>query len=389
MPKNILIFHQSADLYGSDRVLVWLLENMQRSEFYPVVLVPCDGPLLPVLNDIGVETHIVPLVKITRSMLSGPGLVKLPGQLIRSLAAIKRVMAGRCVDIVYSNTLAMLSGAIYSLILRRPHVWHVHEIVIAPRLIAQAFPRIIYWFADKVICNSNPTLQWLLSVKPQLKNKSAVVWNGIPDAPVGVEADALYWRQSLGISEDELVVSLVGRINRLKGQKLFVNAASKISNKGGRKIRFVIVGSVPDGQAFFLDELKDALAQSPVRDNFLLCDFSRNVWPVWFGSDIAVVPSTEPESFGLVAVEAMAAGRPVVASRLGGMKDIVVDGETGYFFENGNASDFAQKLDLLLESADVRLKMGAAARERQQRLFSASAFAESIQRLLRGMQRNA
>lgn len=384
-PQNVLFFHQSADLYGSDRVLIWLLENMQRSVFHPIVLVPCDGPLRPVLKSLGVETHIVPLVKISRSMLSGPGLLNLPGQLFKSLLAIRRVLAGRNVGVVYSNTLAMLSGAIYSWIFRRPHVWHVHEIVIAPRLIALAFPRIVGLFADKVICNSHPTLQWLLSVKPQLKAKSSVIWNGIPPAPTSAQAEGVRWRELLGIAPDEVVITLIGRINRLKGQRLFVEAAAKLQNRGGKKLRFVIVGSAPAGQEYFLDELQECIGQSSVKEKILLCDFSSNVWPVWFGSDIAVVPSTEPESFGLVAVEAMAAGKPVVASRLGGMMDIVVDGETGCLFEGGNAAEFAQKLDHLLDSSELRSTMGNSARERQQALFSADAFSTAVQRLLKEM----
>lgn len=378
---NVLFFHQSADLYGSDRVLVWLLENMQRSALHPIVLVPCDGPLRPVLKSMGVETHVVPLVKITRSMLSGPGMLNLPVQLFRSLTAIRQKLAGRKVGLVYSNTLAMLSGAIFSLFSRRPHVWHVHEIVIAPRLIALAFPRLVSLFADRVICNSRPTQQWLLSVKPALQTKCEVIWNGIPDAPLDAAAAGRQWRVALGIKDDELVVTLVGRINRLKGQRLFVEAAEKLAAHGVR-LRFVIVGSAPSGQEFFLDELRQRVAQSPIRERIVFCDFTSNVWPVWHGTDIAVVPSTEPESFGLVAVEAMAAGKPVVASRLGGVLDIVVDGETGLLFESGNADDFAAKLALLAEASELRARMGEAARKRQRQLFSASAFSESVQRLL-------
>ena len=79
---------------------------------------------------------------------------------------------------------------------------------------------------------------------------------------------------------------------------------------------------------------------------------------------------------------AMAAGKPVVASRLGGMMDIVADGETGLLFEAGNSADFAGKLAGLLDSADLRSTMGEAARKRQQQLFSAKAFSETVQRLL-------
>lgn len=380
---NILFIHQSADLYGSDRVLVWLLECMQGSAFKPIVLIPCDGPLRTVLEGIGVETHIVPLVKISRSMLSGLGLVGMPLQIFKSLFAIRRVLAGRQVSVVYSNTLAVLSGAIYSSIFRRPHIWHIHEIVISPKIISNWFPKVVEWFSNRVICNSRPTSQWLISKTPKLNGKCVVIWNGIPSVPEDAISNAGRWRKSLGISADECVITLIGRINRLKGQKLFVEAAEKLKNRCGRKLRFVIMGSVPPGQDYFLHELQERINLSSEKNNILLCDFSSNVWPVWFASDIAVIPSTEPESFGLVAVEAMAAGKPVVASRLGGMTDIVVDGETGYLFEAGSADSFAEKLDILLESPHLAFDMGSAARERQRRLFSVTAFSDSVQHVIK------
>ena len=75
-------------------------------------------------------------------------------------------------------------------------------------------------------------------------------------------------------------------------------------------------------------------------------------------ADICVVPSIWEEPFGLVAVEAMAAGRPVVASRVGGLKEIVQDGETGFLFERGNAQELAGLLDMLLDDARLRLNLG-------------------------------
>ncbi len=81
-------------------------------------------------------------------------------------------------------------------------------------------------------------------------------------------------------------------------------------------------------------------------------------------ADCCVVPSVWDEPFGLVALEAMASGRPVCASRVGGLQDIVVDGETGFLFERGNPEELCQKLVLLLDDAALRARMGEAGRRR-------------------------
>ena len=81
-------------------------------------------------------------------------------------------------------------------------------------------------------------------------------------------------------------------------------------------------------------------------------------------ADIAVVPSVWEEPFGMVAVEAMACGRPVVASRVGGLQHIVTDGETGLLFDREDAAALAAALERLLDDAALRETMGAAARQR-------------------------
>ena len=87
-------------------------------------------------------------------------------------------------------------------------------------------------------------------------------------------------------------------------------------------------------------------------------------------ADICVVPSLWPEPFGMVAVEAMASGRPVVASKTGGLADSVVDGETGFLVPPGDAPALADKLRVLLDDAELRTGMGRRGRERVEEIFS-------------------
>lgn len=86
--------------------------------------------------------------------------------------------------------------------------------------------------------------------------------------------------------------------------------------------------------------------------------------PLYRQADICVVPSVWQEPFGMVALEAMATGRPVCASRTGGLRDIVTHTKTGFLFEPGDAEDLAKQLELLLDNPDLRLRMGAAAQDR-------------------------
>jgi glycosyltransferase involved in cell wall biosynthesis len=278
--------------------------------------------------------------------------------LIRSLRAINRVLNGRRVDLVHSNTLAVLSGAVWARCYRVPNVWHVHEIILNPKLVRKVYALLLSWFSDCIVCISHATKDNLLQDQPALANKIQVVWNGLArDTSMDIDAVRQY-RYSLGMSESEVLVALVGRINRWKGQNLLVEAAGLLWQQGIRQVRFLIVGSAPDGQQHFLTTLQQVISESPAKQCFVLQPFTQDVWSVWDACDIAVIPSTEPEPFGMVALEAMAASKPVIAANHGGLAEIVVKGKTGLLVPPGDAPALADAIKRLTSDAHLRRQMG-------------------------------
>jgi glycosyltransferase involved in cell wall biosynthesis len=109
----------------------------------------------------------------------------------------------------------------------------------------------------------------------------------------------------------------------------------------------------------------------------------REVMAAWAGCSIAVVPSVWPEPFGTVAIEAMAAGRPVVASAVGGLREVVVHGETGLHVPAADPPALAEALGELLADPARRLRMGEAGRRRAQENFSAAAVVPRIEAVYR------
>lgn len=383
--KNILFVHQSAEMYGSDKVLLYLVSGMAAHGLNPIVLLPEEGPLLLELQKCGIETQIVPVTKLDRKTLSPKGLLRLPWSLYKSIVGINRAVAGRKIDLVYSNTLAVLGAAIWALLLRKPHVWHVHEILLSPTVVRKGFPCMVRLLADKAICNSTMTSNWLLAEQPRLAKKTVVIWNGQGPRPEPNMPAAAQVRLQLGIAPDDLVVTLVGRINRWKGQALFIEAADVLRQRGFKNVHFLIVGSAVVGQENLVEDLRHKIAQSSVAAHVHILAFTHDVWSVWDASDIAVVPSTEPEPFGMVAIEAMASGKPVVVAAHGGLLDIVEDGVSGLQFEANNASKFADTLEKLLLSTKLRKQLGLAGKQRQEELFSLHSQVESTAKLLHAM----
>lgn len=367
--KRIAFFHQSADLYGSDKILLHLAQGVQQAGGQAVVLLPCSGPLSEELAARDIEFHILPVLKLSRARFSAGGLLGLLREAMAALPVYDRLFDKRPVDLVHSNTLAVLGGALWAQRRHIPHLWHIHEIIEHPRLVAWAFPRLVRILADRVICNSNATRRWLVDAQPRLIDRSSTIWNGMQSPSFDTQhADEL--RRRFRPETARLAVGLIGRINRMKGHHLLIEAGEKLLEQGIDNFSLVFMGSAPPGQEHFEDELKQRIARSPLRQRIILEGFNRNVWPTYAALDLVCVPSTEVEAFGLVAIEAMAMGKPVIAARLGGLPEIVVDGSTGLTFTPCDVADLANALRQLLANDAQRAAMGQAGKKRFEQEFS-------------------
>lgn len=370
--STILFVHQSADLYGSDRVLANVVVGCKAAGHTPIVLLPCEGELSTVFRTAGIEVKIGEVIKLSRSLLSPRGLLSLPGRLRRALSFINGVVAGRTIDVVHSNTLAVLGGALWARRHRVPHLWHVHEIIESPRFMSFAFPWLVYALSDIAIANSKRTAAWLAERVPRLGRNTQVVWNGIERNFPFDAAQREQLRGEWGFGPETVVLGLVGRVNRLKGHTLLLAALEQVAVAFPQhKFGLVFAGSPPPGQEHFLATLQDEISRSPLSDRVRLIGFQTEVWPLWDAVDIAVVPSTEPEAFGLVAIEAMASGKPVIAAGHGGLMEIVEDGVTGFFFVPKSLDGLQVAIKKLANDPDLRRRMGEAGQVRQQQLFSA------------------
>jgi len=382
---HVLLVHHDADLYGADQSLLRLTRALLADRWQPIVLLPHHGPLLPLLQAAGAEVHIGPVVKLTQRSLRPRGLLAMPMLIWRSLRFISSAVAGRHVALVYSNSIAALGGALWAVRHGLPKVWHVREIVTTPRLAATGFPWLLRALGGWCVCNSGPTRDWLTAAQPVLATRSNVIWNGLEDdlpAPLDLAARVQVLRRSLGIDPDDLVVTLVGRINRWKGQGVLIDAAASLVAAGVVGVRFLIVGDVADGQHGFREALLAKVAAAGLQREVLFLGFTAEVDVVWAASDIAAVPSIEPEPFGRVAIEAMAHELPVVAAGHGGLTEIVEHERTGLLVAPGNAQALADALQRLLADVDLRRRFGRAGRERQRAVFTQRRHDEQVLALL-------
>jgi glycosyltransferase involved in cell wall biosynthesis len=146
-------------------------------------------------------------------------------------------------------------------------------------------------------------------------------------------------------------------------------------------LKLIFVGSPPPNQDFYLEYLKQLIEKSSVSKQIEIIPFQNNIHEIWQAIDIAVVPSTEPEPFGLVAIEAMAARKPVIAANHGGLTEIIEDGVSGLLFKPNHTKDLVNSLDKLINNSDFRNQISEQGYQRVSQLFSIDGYVKSIQNI--------
>jgi len=347
--KTVLFLHSSADRYGSDRVLVTLASGLDRSRFTPVAVLPERGELAGLLEEAGVETAVADLAVLRRAELGPRGVWRL---LRGDESKLETIARERRPALVHSNTSVILSGHRLADELGVPHVLHVRELYPRVPLAWQLWRRRLLR-ADRVVCVSE-------AVADQFgkSSKAIVVYDGLTREPS--RGDRNRARAQLGLEQDSFVVALLGRISAWKGQDVLARALAE-PPLAERPVVALIAGSPWPGAEAPLRELERLKADLALGGRLRLIGFRDDVETILAAADAVTVPSTRPEPFGLVALEAAAQGLPVVAAAHGGLPEIIRHEETGLLVEPGSPAALAAALRRLADEPRAAAAMGAAA----------------------------
>lgn len=181
--------------------------------------------------------------------------------------------------------------------------------------------------------------------------------NGLNLAPFN-SASALSIRDEFAIGEKTPIVGWVGRFEPVKGPEFFLELCHLLKTRYHKELRALMVG---DGA--LMTNIRERAIQLGLEDFLLISGFRQNIVPVFMGIDILVVTSIN-EGFGLVILEAMAAGKPVIAHGVGGIPELITDGETGFLVDPGDTEAIYERLTRLLDNIQLSQAMGQAAKKR-------------------------
>ncbi|MGH7506551.1 MAG: glycosyltransferase family 4 protein, partial [Longimicrobiales bacterium] len=191
-------------------------------------------------------------------------------------------------------------------------------------------------------------------------------------------------RAELGLAGDDILITNVGRLIPWKGQDYFIDALAEVVREEPR-VKALLVGDAgPTRQSReFEESLRQRVADRQLQDHVIFTGFRADVPGVMAASDVVVHSSCDPEPFGRVIVEAMAARRPVVATAAGGVPEIVEDGRTGLLVPLRDARAMADAIRQLICNPEAARSMGERARTDAEARFGAALFAHALHRAYR------
>lgn len=361
-PKiNVLYVSPFSNLEGGAQLsFIRLIENIDQNKFSIVVLVPRKGSLYDRLCDRGIKTYVADVDHWWHPTKRYYSHIFLSG-LHNRIAQLLGIMKKEDIDIVHTTHVWAMDGAIAANIVQIPHVWHVRCVLRNHPLFEQdfrlqtpAFATLIGELSDRVLAISNAVKQSLIPyISPE---KIDVLYNGILrnefETDKNSSKDSI--REELKLPNDTLIVSAIGRIDEIKGFDDFISASARIYQEK-QDARFLLVG--PEEDPSLSLSLRKQVIDMGLEGIFFFLGFRNDLPRILMESDVCVSSSIS-EGLSNVVLEAMAAGKPVVATRSGGPEEVIIDGETGFIVSVRKPHEIAEAVLKLLKNKGLREKMG-------------------------------
>ncbi len=389
---NVLYVHHGKGIEGGAPLsLLYLVERVDRSRFEPTVICVRDSNVVEHFNANGIPTVAVKGIEDFNHTTAGwyplysPfGLLRLLRRLVFLLPSALKTKAwirAHDIDLVHLNSLSLSPSAIGAKLAGVPVVWHIREAVHQGHLGLRK--RLIRWavntFADEAIyiCEDNRT-------RLGADGRAAVIYNFVDFRRFDPGLSGQTVRQELGLAAADRVVLMLGGIAKIKGSLELVEAMSHVA-KRIPNARCIVSGCLPSpgwagswpvrlgrtlGFRRYTERVYHLVQKAGLIDHIRFLPFRHDVPQLIAASDVVVFPSTQPH-FARPVIEAGAMSKPVVASRIGGVEEVVEDGVTGLLVAPADPAALGDAIVRVLADPDRAEEMGRQGYTTARRRFDA------------------
>lgn len=376
--SRILYVNHTGLVSGGEKVLLEILRGLDRDRFEPIVTCPAQGELADQVARLKVDWFPMPAVRARFSWRPDHAVLACSA-VFKTAAALRRQIAIASPALIHANSVrAGIIATLAATGIGTPVIWHVHD-TLPNHPISSAIRALAFLARNtRIIAVSQSTARRFQGRFP-MSAKVRTIHNGIDLSrfPVKQAIDSQF-RQGLGISPNDFLVCAIGQICARKGLLELIEALARIAHRAPQ-IHLAIVGKVVfPHEAAYLRSLHAAAVNLRLTGRVHFTGELSDVSPVLRAANLLVLNSHD-EPFGLVLIEAMASGTPVLATRVGGIPEIVTDAEDGWLVEKADTSALASKLIELSEGEDQLAQVARRALRTALLRFSAERFQKELE----------
>lgn len=349
-------------LGGAENHLRTLLRHVDRDRVDATVVFLSGGSFADEIAALGFRTNVVPTTRL-----------RYGGRAVLATRALRSLLRRESPDVILSwgpKPQIYLGPVAASAGLASRNVWLLTETPSHPiHRLAARLP------AAAVMCPSNFIRARLEAVVP--RRRAFVVHSGIELRPPPNRAAVAALRERLGLPEGQIVLGMVARLTRVKGQHRLLHALTELRQRGV-DVHALLVGGVAHGlDPAYERELRRLVAELGLENAITFTGHVPDVHEYLGLMDLFVSASTE-DGFPMAPLEAMAQGIPVVAADAGGPREAIEHGRSGLLVKNGEPDVLADAIERLARDAELRRRLGHAARARVVERFTADRMAEQL-----------
>jgi len=365
---NVLIYepYPFQQIAGNLRTQSYILESVDKERFRLILLAPLRSEFTDKVQNSGIDTIVLePGKRVNRyggkCLRDGYfGKILTVFSLFSYNLELYRIFKRRKVDIVYCNCIrGVLTVGLAALFGRIPILWYIKGELQNPIL-----DTIGFFISKKVLyfCDSNKNDKYPALVK-MFENKIGILKIGLDLKTIEAveQADKSDLIKKLGIDQQKINCIYIGQVYAPKGIHFLIEAIALVKDEFPN-IRLYIVGDhIIEEYRDYKDKLDAMVEKYSMENNIVFTGWRPDALHIVSLMNILIHPSLS-EGFGRAVLEGMALGKPVIASKVGGLREIIQDGENGFLVKPGDPQMIAEKLRLLLRNKNLRDNLGKAAR---------------------------
>ena len=359
---RIIEVSSDTNIGGAGRILLVLLNEIDKSKFDVSVVLPKNSLLKPKISEIGVkaiEADIAPDKSLD----------------FASIRTFMKIFKAERPDIVHTH--ASMSARIAAKLLGIKVVYTRHSVFPPAKRISRGIGKLLNGLinnvcSDKIIAVAEAAKDNLTATGVSAK-KIEVILNGV--YPLSTECDKKALLERFGVSEGEKVISIIARLEDIKGHDYFIDAADILLNKG-YKAKFFIAGT-----GSYEEHLKEKVAAIGRENDIILTGFLTDVENLLKITDIQVNASFGTEATSLSLLEGMSLGIPAVVSDFGGNTGVIKDGQNGIVVPKQNAQKLAYAIELLITDDWLYNKMAEGSKKIFSEKFTAEIMTKNTEKI--------